>query len=328
MTKKGKFFIGGIAAIILGTVGLAISPSNEIKVEKGQVDLARMNLPQSDLSGERCEQAKTRPVAVMMAGDPETRPLSGIAEADLVWEMPVTDGGVTRTMAVFQCQEPTEIGSVRSSRVDFIPLAQGLGAVYAHWGGEKEALKQLNKGVIANLDGLRYDGQDTVYYRKKGLKPPHNGFTSYNRLEEEVVKKGLNLPGSTVIYPHEEGKSLGQQSPPEIYAKEFAVSWKYQVEANNYRRWRGGELEMDLNLNRPVEAKNVVIIKTTWSPIDKDYIRVKTIGSGEAVIYKNGQAIRGTWEKKGAKEKLFFFDENKQEIKFVPGPIWVEITIS
>lgn len=326
MNKK-YFLMGGALVVAAGMGWFLFVGSNEVSIEKGQVDLARMSLPPSDLSGERCEHAKIRPVAVMMAGDSETRPLSGIAEADLVWEMPVTDGGVTRMMAVFQCQEPTEIGSVRSSRLDFIPLAQGLGAVYAHWGGEKEALKQLNRGIIANLDGLRYDGQDTVYYRKKGLKPPHNGFTSYNRLEEEVVKKGLNLPGSTVIYPHEEGKSLGRQSPPEIYAKEFAVSWKYQAETNNYRRWRGGELEMDLNLNRPVEAKNVVIIKTTWSPIDKDYIRVKTIGFGETVIYKNGQAINGTWEKKGAKEKLFFFDENKQEIKFVPGPIWIEITI-
>ncbi len=326
MIKK-YFLTGSVLAVIIGMGWFIFSRGNEVSIEKGKMDLARMNLPQSDLSGERCEHAKARPVAVMVAGDPETRPLSGIAEADMVWEMPVTDGGVTRMMAVFQCHEPAEIGSVRSSRIDFIPLAQGLGAVYVHWGGEKEALKQLNKGIIDNLDGLRYDGQDTVYYRKKGVKPPHNGFTSYDRLKEGLMRQGFSLPGSTVAFLHEDGKSLGQQEPPEIYAEKYAVSWKYQQQTNSYRRWRGGELEMDLNLNRVVEAKNIVLMKTTWSPINQDYIRVKTLGSGEVVIYKNGQEIRGTWEKRGAKEKLFFFDENKQEIKFTPGPIWVEIII-
>lgn len=327
MTTKNKFFTGGIGIIILGVVGLVVSQQNAVEVEKGQVDLARMNLPESGLSGERCENAKQRPVAVMMADDQEARPLSGIAEADLVLEMPVTEGGVTRMMAIFQCQAPVEIGSVRSSRRDFIPLAQGLGAVYAHWGGEKEALAELNKGVIDNLDGLKYDGQDTVYYRKKGLKPPHNGFTSSDRLKEALTKREFNLSWLNVAYGHEDGKRMGQASPPELYADEFKVVWKYQPATNRYRRWRDEKLEMDANLSQPVEAKNIVIMKTSWSPISLDYIRVKTVGSGEAVIYKNGREIKGTWEKKGAKEKLFFFDENRQEIKFTPGSIWVEITI-
>lgn len=312
--------------ITLGIAGLVFSNRNEIKVEKGKIDLARMNLPESDLSGERCENAKARPVAVMMSSDPETRPLAGIAEADMVFEMPVTDGGITRLMGVFQCSEPPEIGSVRSSRMDFIPLARGLGAVYVHWGGEKEALAQLNSGVIDNIDGRRYDG--TIFYRKKGVKPPHNGFTSYRLLAGEVVRRGFNLSKSAMVYAHGEGKSEGGEEPPVIYTNQFAVRWIYNSETNRYQRWRGGELETDVNLNRSVEAANVVLMKTTWSPINRDYIRVKTVGNGLAAIYKNGLAMAGTWEKKAAADKLFFYDQRGQEIEFTPGPIWVEVVIN
>jgi hypothetical protein len=41
----------------------------------------------------------------------------------------------------------------------------------------------------------------------------------------------------------------------------------------------------------------------------------------------NGQQYKGTWKKDKNKidSKLFFFDESGQEIKFVPGQIWVDI---
>jgi len=83
--------------------------------------------------------------------------------------------------------------------------------------------------------------------------------------------------------------------------------------------------EIDKNTNGQVEAKNVVIIKTTWSPINKDYIRVKTVGSGGLLVYKNGTVVTGTWEKKTDKDKLYFYDQNHKEIPFVPGSIWIEI---
>lgn len=323
--KAKKIIVAIIVVAVLSIVGFAFSNRNEVNIKKGKIDLARMNLPVSALSGEHCTNAKARPMAVMISSDPETRPLSGIAEADMVFEMPVTDGGVTRMMAVFQCHEPKEIGSVRSARLDFIPLAQGLGAIYAHWGGEKEALAELSRGVINNLDGLQYDGSGAVYYRKKGVKPPHNGFTSSELLKAEMTKRGFGLTGSSVAYLHDVGQGGGSQEPSPLYAKEFEVKWKYNPTTGGYQRWRGGQLEIDANLNKAAEAQNVVIMQTTWMPINKDYIRVKTVGSGLATIYKNGQAIEGKWEKKGSKGKLFFYDLQSKEIEFRPGSIWVEI---
>jgi len=53
---------------------------------------------------------------------------------------------------------------------------------------------------------------------------------------------------------------------------------------------------------------------------------VKIRGSGQALIYQAGKEIKGIWQKENPRAKLAFFDKEGKEIKFVPGPIWIEIT--
>lgn len=326
--SKTKIIFITVIVILVVFVGFGLAKKNNIEVSKGDISLDGMSLPVSDLSGEKCANAKNRPVAVMVSSDEETRPLSGIEEADLVFEMPVVDNGVTRMMAVFQCYQPKEIGSVRSARSDFIPWVQGLGAVYAHWGGERDALKKLTSGIVDNIDAMKYEG--IYYYRKNTAKPPHNGFTNFDFINKANAKLGYNLEKPVSAYEHEQGRPVKEGvpvQPPSIYESKFAVQWKYQPESNDYLRWRGGREETDHNTSKQVLASNVVFLKTTWSPISRDYINVKTIGSGEAVIYKNGEAVNGTWEKKTALDRLVFRDLTGQEIKFVVGKIWVETLI-
>ena len=154
----------------------------------------------SSIAGLNCDTAQRRPMAVMMASDPEARPLSGIGAADLVVEMPVTPNGVTRFMGVYQCQTPKEIGSIRSAREDFIPLAAGFNSIYAHWGGEHGALAELDSHVIDNINALQFDG--TMFYRKSGVKPPHNGFSNLDLLLKQAKAFYYNLTKDFDGYPH------------------------------------------------------------------------------------------------------------------------------
>jgi len=243
--------------------------------------------------------------------------------------MPVVENGFTRMMAVFQCGRPKEVGSVRSSRLDFVPLALGLDAIYAHFGGEHTVLEELNNGIIDNIDGLKYDG--TYYYRKNGIPRPHNSFTNFGLMTEISGKLGYNLEGVKVNYPHDppSHKATGGQEnyaePPAVFNKGFEVVWKYNKETNSYLRNRAGADEIDKNTGKQVEAKNVVIMETSALPVNKDYIRVKTVGSGSAAVYRDGVVINGGWEKKDDNAKMFFYDKNGKEIDFAPGSIWVEI---
>lgn len=326
--QKKKWVIIGIGVLVVlmvflfGFGGKEIDISNPAPAPDGLRGEANTEKKKSLIAGIECENYNARPVAVMVSSDPEARPLSGIGEAEIVFEMPVVDTGFTRMMAVYQCNQPPEIGSVRSSRMDFVPLALGLNAIYAHFGGEREVLQELRSGIIDNIDGLRYDGE--YYYRKKSMPRPHNAFTTFDLIARISSKLGYGVDGS-VGYPHENGKSRGNISPPPVFNNEFQVVWAYNKNTNSYFRSRANRPEIDKNTNKQVEAKNIAIMKTTWTPINKDYIRVTTVGSGEATVYKNGEAVMGTWKKAHDKAKLYFYDKKGEEIKFVPGATWVEI---
>ena len=328
--KKLYLWLGGVLAVVL--LGLGANHFLGTKIDTANIEDAAAKIRATPkpvlvagaLSGVKCATGGTRPVAVMVSSDPEARPLSGLGEADMVFEMPVVDVGFTRMMAVFQCGRPKEVGSVRSSRLDFVPLAQGLDAIYAHFGGEHTVLEELNSGVINNIDGLKYDG--TYYYRKKGIARPHNAFTNFDLLNKIASKLGYDLTRTQVSYPHEDkSKSVGEVEPPKVFNDKFAVDWRYDKASNSYFRTRSGQSEMDRNTGQQVTAKNVVIMKTTWSPINKDYIRVKTVGTGGLLLYKNGTVVTGTWEKPDDKAKLTFYDQNHKEIALAVGSTWVEV---
>jgi len=61
--------------------------------------------------------------------------------------------------------------------------------------------------------------------------------------------------------------------------------------------------------------------------IECQYNTVAVEGSGKGIIYRNGEEIQAAWKKDKTNQtsKLYFYDLGGNEIKFVPGQIWVEI---
>lgn len=282
--------------------------------------------PVSALSGLPCAGANRRPIAVMLSSDAEARPLSGIGQADMVFEMPVTPNGITRYMAVYQCTVPKEIGSIRSAREDFIPLAQGVDAVLAHWGGEHQALAELNSHIIDNVDAMKYEG--TTFYRKKGIQMPHNGFSTLQLISDRAEQLGYRASTSMPGYAHltgTSGRNLGSLATIAAagWLPGIDVKFSYDDASNSYLRLRGGQPEIDATTGTQVHASVVVIMKTTSSFFRDQYIHVTTVGRGEATIYQNGRSIQALWNKPTATDMLTFTDVESKVIPLEPGPIWV-----
>jgi hypothetical protein len=280
------------------------------------------------LTGNPCANAKRRPIAVMLASDPEARPLAGIGQADMVFEMPVTPNGITRMMAVFQCRTPKEIGSVRSARQDFIPLAQGIDAILAHWGGEHDALAQLNNHIIDNVDALLYEG--TTFYRKPKIPRPHNGFTTVPLIWERADQLSYRASTSMSGYQH---LSEPVKRDVAITADTISISWpqgmdvrfSYDEATRTYLRWRGGTPELDATTGEQARASVVITMTTTATFLRDQYISVKTVGSGVARIAQGGVTISALWNKRNATDMLTFTDSKGAPIPLEPGTIWVLI---
>ena len=320
--KKYPVLFGVATFIVIVTVSVPYLGSKIIEL----APRPDRELPQSTLAGIVCQNYNQRPIAVMLTSDPAARPLTGIDNAEMVFEMPVTPGGITRLMAVYQCNKPEEIGSIRSARDSFIGLAMGLDAIYAHWGGEQEALTKLNNGVIDNINALIYDG--TVFYRKRGVRQPHDGFTSYDLLYDKSVELGYEMTTSFEGYPHLKGKrQIGdERRVVRAYEPPYNVEWFYVEETNTYDRFRAGVPEIDKANNRQVRADVVVVMESTGTPNGIEYFDVDLIGRGNVTIYQNGEEIKGEWVKETEAAPLKFYNPNGEEIPFKPGSIWVEIT--
>ncbi len=290
------------------------------------------SLNRSNISGLECENYNRRPIAIVLAEDSVARPLSGISQADLVFEMPVITGGITRMMAVFQCESPKEIGSLRSARHDFIPLAMGLDAILVHWGGSHFALEKLNKKVMDNIDALVNPYQ--AFWRDRKISPPHNGFTSLENLLKVAKNKNFRLTTNFGGYSHlvqtlnSRPGAQNQDGNLEIgYSEPYNISYKYNSRTNSYLRWRGGEPEIDKLNEKQVEAKNIVAMTAFSRQLEIEYNDLDIEGEGRITVYQNGEEIKGSWQKdkSNPSSKLYFFDKNGKEIDFVPGQIWIEI---
>lgn len=149
------------------------------------------------------------------------------------------------------------------------------------------------------------------------------------------------------------------------YPGMMEAEYDYDRDSNSYKRTWGGVPDTDRTTKTRIAPKNIVVVvaeneqiiadvdykargvQDPWEGLPADektgptnisgrYNNLQlgdpwfdTSDSGSATYYLNGKEYRGTWkkDKKSAENKLTFFDESNNEIKFVPGQIWVEVMV-
>jgi hypothetical protein len=338
-----RWWIGGVIIILLLGVVIGLiymMPGREVSVEGNKGDESIFGkLPEainrvggsseSGLSGARCEDADRRPVAAMLASDPITRPVSGFAVADMVWEMPVLVSNVTRLMAVYQCGRPEDIGSIRSARHDYLFLAEGIDAVLGHWGGSYHALNRIAAGEFLTINALT--NPFNTYFRKNHLPAPHNGFTSYDNLWNATEKlnyrtktdfKGYSFKDDADTEDRPVGGKLSIAWPGS-----YRVHYEYNQETNRYVRFWAGVKQLDGGSKEEVAPSAVIIMEVTNEFADGPggYNDVGVEGEGALTVYQDGEVIKGTWRKNELQKNdpVHFMDERGKAIKFTRGQLWV-----
>lgn len=347
MSNKKKIIIAVLAVLVIGVGAYLFSknkkPANkQIEVQQKPVSTGPANTGEvSPISGLACPNWNRRPFAIMQPSDVPARPAAGFSDADMVIEMPCITASITRLMGVYVCNDPEDVGSMRSSRHDYIALAAGLDAIFVHWGGSHYALDKLNEGVIENMNCNGDGGKSAsnYCYRKEGFaRGVDSGYAKFAKLLEGAKNFGYRMTSNFSGYPHQEEAPLDQRPNGGHlhvgFAKPYDADYDYDKESNSYLRVWGDKADVDRNNNKRIAPKNIVVVMAASEQIEGQYNNVQ-IGdpwydnsdSGDAFYYLNGQQYRGSWKKDKSKldSKLVFYDENGDEMKFVPGQIWVEI---
>jgi hypothetical protein len=354
MDRKKIGIIVLISAIIAGAGLYFTRGQKSVNVKQIQVNgTPEITTPAnsgdvSPITGLACDNWNKRTFAVMQPADVAARPLAGLSQSDMTIEMVAVYGSITRLMGIYGCTYPEEVGSLRSARHDFVHLAKSFDSIYVHWGrADIEQFKEvLNSGIIDDMNCNDDAGKSAGKYcfrkvAEGNMRGVDTGYAKFSSLLEGAKAFGYNLDQNKFLgYPHQADIAVDQRPTGGhlrvAYAKPFDVGYDYDKASNSYLRTWGGTADTDRNTKQRIAPKNVVVMIADAAPIKvgEQYANIQ-IGdpwfdqadTGNAFYYMNGQQFKGTWKKDKNKvdSRLFFFDETNQEVKFVPGQIWVEI---
>lgn len=269
-----------------------------------------------------------RPIAVMIENHPSARPQSGLPDACLVYEG-LTEGGITRFMAVYLHGSPAVIGPVRSARPHFIHTAEGWDAAYVHCGESYEALQLLQNVRIPNLDEMRYGKR--AFWRDRSRRMPHNLYTSTEKLRAVMVKQGWEGARSSV--PEFVGGAMpaGAQPGTEVRlsfagGSHYRLRIVYDAEKGGYVRYMDGKLHTDRATGKPIVMKNVLLQVTPAEPFatsDKGTYDVNVMGVGGGFLLTGGQQTGIKWYKYNRHEPTKYTDSAGNPPPFQAGQTWI-----
>lgn len=268
----------------------------------------------------------TTPIAVVIDNFPETRPQSGLSKADIVYET-VTEGGITRFLAVYKSGKAENIGPIRSARTYFAELANELGAVFAHVGGNSDVLANLKSNQYKNLINLDQFFWENYFKRISSIKMPHNVFSSTEMINGFLKEQTKNIKQFQGLLVQESflGQTPASKIVIDFLLNDYLVEYKYNQEKKYYERYLAGKPHIDASSKKVLNAQNVIVrfVKTWGTKSDTPYsISMDLESGGNAAVFAEGKVIEGVWKKT---DRTRYYNNQNQEISIVPGKIWIEL---
>lgn len=303
-------------------------------------------------------------VAVSIDNAPEARPQMGLANAPVVFVLPV-EGKRTRFLAVFEAGEEQEgkgddiacdafacsglyvgdVGPIRSARPYFVGLADALGVPLAHAGGSPAAIELLK--TRAHVD----EWYRSPYYRSRTRVAPFNLYgavadmttflSDRNQLGEPRTDAWKLWSFTASVFDGvRDGLAFALRSEGE---RAFTVSWTYDDHlGGRYVRLQGGQSQYDIGGIR-VSAENVVVLRVNAAVLDRvgrlaipqldPPIPASLFPRMPAMVLSDGHRYEGTWgweDPTGEAGLLGLRHRNDEAgdagapILLTPGRTWVE----
>ena len=331
MSDLGRFRKGaaafGVAVLLMGAACTddGGDDSTEAAAKKPKPDpecLTHEEIP----AGADAEQPA---IAIKVENDPAARPQSGLEDADVVFEE-VVEGGITRFMAIYHCSSSDIVGPIRSARFDDPKILLPFTNVLAFSGSNAIVGKELHKREVRTLvEGMKGD----AFFRKPANSSSvHSVFADTEKLREFAPKK--TDPPEPGIFPIGDIPS-GAKDAERVtitFGEESTIQYRWQDDA--WYRYEAGEKFMAkgdgqiavpnllVQEVRVDNSKRIVDIEGNPSP------ELKLVGTGRAILFRDGQAISGEWRIPKEFGTPRYTAKNGEPFTFADGPVWVELVPS
>jgi Protein of unknown function (DUF3048) N-terminal domain/Protein of unknown function (DUF3048) C-terminal domain len=335
VSTRGKVLAGILAVIVVAVAGfigyrlLTRDPGEAIFA--GVPIIGSDAPPECPYTGEeaRNDSRSQRPaIAVKVENSDAARPQAGLDRADLVYEVEA-EGGITRFMAIFQCQDVKRIGPVRSARlVDAALLQQFNQPLFAYAGGSPPTAARIDKLDIVDLN---YNDAGDAYEQDLTREAPHQYFTSTRALYDAAGKQGGT---SEPLFAYDdELENQGTRKATTVhlnFSPAADVVWSYDRKSGEYLRSHG-TTPHTLENGARVSAANIVVMqvkRVTTGLVDVAGSPVPdwdVVGSGKAFVIRDGRAISGRWERGSPGDVTTLVDRDGEEIALAPGRTWITL---
>lgn len=329
------FFLFSFLMIVL------IGCSNQEETSQDQVEEPEVTEPEEPeepeepvlpnvypLTGERTDQpVNNRTVAVMVNNHPNARPQTGLSQADIVFEI-LAEGNITRFMALFQSEQPEEVGPVRSARPYYFNTADDYGALYIHHGAATFIEDMLANGAADYINGSYYDDDGHLFKRADFRVAPHNSYLQFDAVYEVAEEKGYETTMDYEPLPFLEEEEIpningSMASEVSFNYTSTPVRYVYDSETESYLRYNGEAQTVELDTEESIQLDNVFIMETEHQVIDdKGRREVDLLSGGNAYLLQKGEVQKIQWENQDGK---IVPTRNGEPVGFVPGKTWINV---
>ncbi len=277
-------------------------------------------------------QVPQRPaLAFKVDNYPAARPQSGLENADIVFEEPV-EGGITRLVAVFQCQGANLVGPIRSARAVDVPILDQLSKpLFVHAGGINPVIALVNNGNLINDDVFTHG---SIVQHMPGRYAPYDTYAS------TAAAWGLQPGDSTPPAPLYTYSSTTPTGTPV-----GSVHIDFSGTNNNTWTWSpfnaawllsiGGTPANVADGGTRIGVANIVVqsVHITYGPWLENSeggleVQAQLTGSGPLDVFRNGEEITGTWQRASLSDTTTLTATDGSTIALAPGKTWVELVPS
>jgi hypothetical protein len=313
------------AAIVIAVVAVLLTSHSAPPARPGQpVATTSTSTPPSQLfspfTGEPI-RALGPVLVVKIDNVAQARPPTGLTKADIVYLIPV-EGGLSRIFAVFSSHFPPVIGPVRSAREDDLELLRQFGTpAFAFSGAQPQLLPVVEHARIADL----YDGIVGGYFRDLSRAAPHNLYARTRQLLAEAPHASKASGIGFRFGPAPAGGKVTAAYSVSYPAASFSFRWS--ARQSGWLVWMDGTPATSTE-DGQLKAATVVIQYTRvgTSRFLEEGVRppyAYTVGSGRAVVLRDGRSYAATWSRPQADGGTTFATASGQPMTFARGQVWV-----
>ena len=278
--------------------------------------------------------SNTRPYAIVINNSTvAVKVQTGLQQAYIVYEFPV-EGGLTRLMALYKDVPDFTIGTIRSSRHNFLDYAMEHDAIFIHYGWSHYAEDDERELRYDYINGTLGGGP---FWRENpaSLATEHTAYTSIGKIKEYVKNKEIRstTDQGLVLNYDINGVDLSKKDD-NILANNIAIpsngsintTYEYDKENKNYKRFVNGNANIDYYTKEQFTAKNIIVQKiNTKMASDNYYWDLETVGSGTGYYITEGYAVPITWSKENREAKTKYRYVDGTEIQLNDGNTYIQL---